>query len=670
MSASITTIPASYFVDIVPGVIGAGQPGLTLIGLMLTTNPIVPVGQVLSFPNLAAVQSYFGVSATESAHAAVYFAGYNGCTKLPAALLFGQYPLTAVAAYVRGGALNMTLAQLQAIPSESITVITDTGTLTDATFTQFSSATSFANAAQWLSSALPNHGPSLATGTAAMGFTATGTGSGTSLTLASVSGYVSFGPSGDSVTGTGIPSNTTIVSQTSGTPNGAGVYVTNNATTISGTTATGSSFFLDVTAVATGTILAGYEAFVVAGGSFTDEAPLVISQVSGTTGGAGVYLMALANGGRFNQVSEGVSFGPPGVTYVNGGFQISSSTTGAGSFVDFPTGTLAPLINLTQATGAVQSLGAAAAVPATFMAGIVSVDQNWATFETLFDPDGGSGNTQKLLFAAWVNSASYQFAYLCTDTDITPTESTTATSSLGYILGQSNSSGTVPLWQPVGGGNHLASLAAAFAASVNFNATNGRATFAYKSQAGIVPAVRSATALSNLIANGYGSYVAAATQDATWQFAYPGQISGPFAWFDSFINQLWLNNQCQIALMTLLTSIGRLPYNLAGYAAIRQTLTGGAQAGAVVLPPASPVAAGLNNGVITPNVPLSAEQAIVVNSLAGLTIAPTLSAQGWYLSIQPATAAVRAARQSPTVILLYMDGGAIQQIDMSSLLVQ
>lgn len=56
----------------------------------------------------------------------------------------------------------------------------------------------------------------------------TGTGSGTALTTTSVTGIILFG---DTVLGTGVPAGTTIVSQTSGTPGGAGVYVTSNATT-------------------------------------------------------------------------------------------------------------------------------------------------------------------------------------------------------------------------------------------------------------------------------------------------------------------------------------------------------------------------------------------------------------------------------------------------------
>lgn len=58
----------------------------------------------------------------------------------------------------------------------------------------------------------------------------TGSGSGTNLTTTSVTGIIKVG---DGIAGTGVPSGTTIVSQTSGTVGGAGVYVTSVATTSS-----------------------------------------------------------------------------------------------------------------------------------------------------------------------------------------------------------------------------------------------------------------------------------------------------------------------------------------------------------------------------------------------------------------------------------------------------
>ena len=58
--------------------------------------------------------------------------------------------------------------------------------------------------------------------------TFTGTGSGTKLTASSVTGLLQPGMT---ISGTGVPSGTTIVSQTSGPAGGAGVYVTSNPTT-------------------------------------------------------------------------------------------------------------------------------------------------------------------------------------------------------------------------------------------------------------------------------------------------------------------------------------------------------------------------------------------------------------------------------------------------------
>jgi len=65
-----------------------------------------------------------------------------------------------------------------------------------------------------------------------VGASFTGSGSGTNLTTTGVTGVIAVG---DTVIGTGIAGGTTILSQTSGTPGGAGVYVTSGATTASGT---------------------------------------------------------------------------------------------------------------------------------------------------------------------------------------------------------------------------------------------------------------------------------------------------------------------------------------------------------------------------------------------------------------------------------------------------
>ena len=64
-----------------------------------------------------------------------------------------------------------------------------------------------------------------------IGATFTGNGSGTNLTASAVTGVIAVG---QTILGSGVPANTTILSQTSGTTGGAGVYVTSNVTTSSG----------------------------------------------------------------------------------------------------------------------------------------------------------------------------------------------------------------------------------------------------------------------------------------------------------------------------------------------------------------------------------------------------------------------------------------------------
>lgn len=63
------------------------------------------------------------------------------------------------------------------------------------------------------------------------GATFTGNGSGNNLTTSVVTGVIGIG---DVIAGTGVPTGTTIQSQTAGTPGGAGVYVTSHPTTSSG----------------------------------------------------------------------------------------------------------------------------------------------------------------------------------------------------------------------------------------------------------------------------------------------------------------------------------------------------------------------------------------------------------------------------------------------------
>lgn len=342
--------------------------------------------------------------------------------------------------------------------------------------------------------------------------------------------------------------------------------------------------------------------------------------------------------------------GGPTVTYDSqrAAFVFGSGTTGAASTIGFATGTLAAGLLLTQELGAVTSQGAVAGVPAANMSAITAITQNWASFTTVFEPDIDG----KTAFSTWTNQQNNRYAYVGWDTDAQAVVQN-STTCWGAINLENNVSGSIAIYKDP--------LKAAFVlgtiASIDFTRTNGRITLAFKSQTGLVADVTDQTTADTLNANGYNFYGAYATANDKFVFLYNGQISGPFDWIDPYINQIWLNNAFQQALMVLLTQVPSVPYNPAGYALIEAACM-------------DPIIAALNFGAIRPGVPLSTLQAAEVDSAAGVKISDVLNTRGWYLQIKPATAQVRAARQSPPCSFWYMDGGAVHKLNLASVEIQ
>lgn len=644
-TSQVNTIPASKIVSVIPSVINAGGSELSLNGLMLTNSARIPIGMILSFPTNQAVSDYFGAGTAEDLDSAVYFAGFDNSDVKPGALLVSQYNTTAVMGYMRGGSLaGMTLAQLQALTG--VLTVSLNGTPVTSGAINLSSATSFSNAAQLITTALGTTGPTQAVVTSSLGCAFTGTGSGTNLTTTSVVGVLHVG---DTVTGTGIPANTTIVSQTSGTPGAAGVYVTSAATTAASAACVGLSNILEVTGITSGSgIGIGQN---VTGTSVT--AATYITALGTGNGGTGTYIIT----SQQHVVSESMTIIVPTVTYGSqlNAFVVHSNTTGPASTVGYGSGTIAASLNLTAATGAVISPGAAIAVPGAFMDAVKGKTQNWASFWHDFDPDGGSGNTLKLAFSTWNSQQNNRYAYIVEDTDIAATASTSATTSLGNIIKTTNLSGTEVIYQPTV--MRLAAFAAGAVASLAFNNTNGRATLAFRRQAGLPISVTDQTSADNLEANGYNYTGDFATANDNFRWFYPGTVSGDFQWMDSYVNQIWLNANFQLALMTLLDQNKSVPYNAQGYGLIRSYCN-------------DPIRRALNFGAIRTGVPLSSGQAAQVNNEAGVAIDNVLATQGWYLQIKAAEPIVRQARGTPPMKFWYMDGQSVQRLVLDSVLIQ
>lgn len=345
-----------------------------------------------------------------------------------------------------------------------------------------------------------------------------------------------------------------------------------------------------------------------------------------------------------------------------GAFVFTDTSTGATSTLTYcTTNALATGLKLTQAAGALLSQGAVADTPATAMDNAIASSQNWSTMVTLFEPD----LADKQAFASWFNASNQAYLWLAWDSDATASQSPSGNGSFGALALAAKYDGVAciggdPLAVPAGSTLadmvlDVAVFVASAIASINFQATNGRATMAFKSQSDLLPTCLDSQTSQNLLANGYSFYGGYATRNQDFEFFYDSNMPGEFGWIDTYIDDVWMNDQFQVTLLSLLTAIGSAAYNPSGFGLIRAALEHG------------PIAAALNFGAIRTGVTLSALQIQEVNQQAGLAIDGILSTQGYFLQILDPGATVRQERGSPIVNFWYCDGGSIQKITMSSL---
>jgi hypothetical protein len=340
-------------------------------------------------------------------------------------------------------------------------------------------------------------------------------------------------------------------------------------------------------------------------------------------------------------------------------FVFTSTVTGTAATITFCTGTLAASLNLTSATGAILSQGAAIDTPATAMANAIAVSQNWATFTTLWEPI----TADKQNFAIWSNGQNERYLYVAWDSDVNASVqgNTTcfgAVAAVAAYNGVAAVSGDPAL--AVSTGTTLGALALNVAtfvlgalASINFAGVNGRTTLAFLSSGSISPTCANDQISQNLLANGYSFYGSYATANQGFTFLYNGQMFGVWRWINSYVQQIYLNSQFQLVLMNLITQIGSVSYTPAGYGMIRNTL-------------ADPIAAARAFGTIRTGVTLSAAQIAQVNQASGVNAASVIQTQGSYLQILDPGATARANRQTPIINFWYADGDDVQQISMAS----
>jgi len=151
----MNTIPANQLVNVQPSVVGTGGSALSLNGVLLTANEVLPTKSVTPFSTLEDVKTYFGIESEEYSAAAIYFKGFDKSNIKPGKIYFATYIATDLEAWLRGNSLSLTLSQLKAL-SGSLTIVIDGSTKTAASI-NLSAATSFANAATIIGTAISSN---------------------------------------------------------------------------------------------------------------------------------------------------------------------------------------------------------------------------------------------------------------------------------------------------------------------------------------------------------------------------------------------------------------------------------------------------------------------------------------------------------------------------------
>lgn len=328
-------------------------------------------------------------------------------------------------------------------------------------------------------------------------------------------------------------------------------------------------------------------------------------------------------------------------------FVVTSGTTGATSTMTFASGTTAAPLGLTAGT---LSQGSALETPNTTMDRVKSLNQDWASFMTVQEPS----TPGKTNYAIWTNAQNNRYAYIAWDSEVGNLVANNG-AMFGSIVDTLNYEGTCVFYNTPA----VAAFVCGYIGSINFQALNGRATPAFKSQTGLATTVDTLANASAVLSNNasyYGLYQAPGAGNI-YSILYDGRMNGSkFRWLDTYVNQIYLNAQLQLAIFVGLTQNNSVPYNSQGEALIRAWC-------------ADPINEALNNGSIRVGVPLSQSQKAAISSQVGFDVSTQLEGQGFYLQILPATAQVRQQRQSPPVKLFYMDGGSIQQISLASIAV-
>ena len=311
------------------------------------------------------------------------------------------------------------------------------------------------------------------------------------------------------------------------------------------------------------------------------------------------------------------------------------------------------ILALRETNGAILSpLQSAATTLDAFMSAIINETQAFFSFCKLWElADASDNQTEDLAFATWCGLQGVRFAFFEHDkesADLNPNSSADFLS----VLKTNNVGGTAGCY----GTTDLCAMIMGTIAAVNYELRNGRITTAFKTQSGLEPTCTNNDNYLALEGKGYNSYVKDGTAGNTFFGVQRGTISGPYQFIDAYANHIWLNDQMQVAMRTMLGDVNALPYNEFGYNQILNSIT-------------PVIDRALNAGVINTGIDLDASQINVIASETGWTPSQTKNVLynfGWAFQAVSPSATVRANRGTPILRFYYCDGGAIQKIDLIS----
>lgn len=330
-------------------------------------------------------------------------------------------------------------------------------------------------------------------------------------------------------------------------------------------------------------------------------------------------------------------------------FLIETQSTGETSTISYASGALAERLKLTEALGASAINGLAGDTDITdCLNRLVEYTRNFGSIYTSYAMD----ETEAALFAEWVNFQNNQYWGIIWTND--PKAEKIGQESIGTIVKENNYGGVTPLYAPDA---RYASAAAAYAASINFSETRGRAALEFKVQEGLPAVVTETDVAIGLEENGYMYYGAFATATTRFLLFRNSIVSGQFKYVDTYVNQVYFNSQSQQSLIEMLMMHKSIPYNDLGVQFHRGAMQ-------------DPIAEMINFGGIVAGIVLSGNQEQVIRSEAGDLADAVIAAlynTGWYLLINKGTAQIRSNRESMPMKLWYTDGGSVFSVDMASI---